>query len=143
MRVAGAKAVLSHETACAIKVGIETNLKGFKPEHITTAFFCECVGRWWEIMDNRRSKLVFSKNNQQAFDDNIEFLKWFAQFYSSMKIHTNQGQGLKPSQSGVLISTFSMINLVTQLMEEGHDLVYTSKTSQNALGKYLNCNCFL
>ena len=59
MRVDGAKAVLSHETASAIRLGIEKNLRDkhgnclFKPEYITTAFFCDAVGRWWEIMDNR------------------------------------------------------------------------------------------
>ena len=59
MRVDGAKAVLSHETASAIRFGIQTNPKDkhgnrlFKPEYITTAFFCDAVGRWWELMDNR------------------------------------------------------------------------------------------
>ena len=81
----------------------------------------------------RRSKLVFANNNQEALKENMDFLKWFARFYASMKLHPNQGESLKPSQIGVLISTYSMMNMVTQLLECGHDLVYSSKTSQNAL----------
>ena len=140
MRVDGAKAVLSHETACAIRTLIQLNpldKQGnplFKLEDITTAFFCDAVGRWWEIMDNRRSNLVFAQNNQEALQANIAYLKWFGEFYGSMKLHPTQGMGLKPSQSGVLISTFSMIDMVTQLLEEdGHELIYSSKTSTNAL----------
>ena len=59
MRVDGAKAVLSHETACAIEYGIQLNPTDkhgnrlFKPEYVTTAFFCKSVARWLEIMDNR------------------------------------------------------------------------------------------
>ena len=59
MRVEGAKAVLSHETAVAIEYGIQLNPMDkdgnrlFKPEYKTTAFFCRAVGRWWELMDNR------------------------------------------------------------------------------------------
>ena len=50
-----------------------------------------------------------------------------------MKLHPNQGQSLKPSQVGVLISTYSMIDMVTELLENGHELIYSSKYSQNAL----------
>ena len=59
MRVDAAKAVLSHETASAIEVGIQLNPTDkdgnrlFKPEFKSTAFFCRVVGRWWELMDNR------------------------------------------------------------------------------------------
>ena len=139
MRVDGAKAVLSHETASAIRLGIQLNPTDkhgnrlFKPEFETTAFFCDRVGRWWELMDNRRSKIVFANNNQEALKQNIDYLYWFAKFYASMKLHPNQGQSLKPSQVGVIISTYSMIDMVTELLEDGHDLIYTYKTSQNAL----------
>ena len=142
MRVDGAKAVLSHETASAIRYGIQLNPtdkhgnRMFKPEYETTAFFCDAVGRWWELIDNRRSKLVFANNNQQALKENIEYLKWFARFYASMKLHPNQGESLKQSQKGVLVSTYSMVDMVTELLENGHDLIYSSRISQNALGKY-------
>ena len=139
MRVNPAKAVLSHETASAIRFGIQLNPidkdgnKLFKPEFETTAFFCDAVGRWWELMDNRRAKLLFSKNHPQALKENFEYLEWFARFYASMKLHPNQGDSLKPSQIGVLVSTYSMINMVTELLESGHDAIYSSVTSQNAL----------
>ena len=84
-------------------------------------------------MDNRRSKLVFAKNNPEALKENMDYLVWFAKFYASMKLHPNQGQSLKPSQVGVLISTYSMIDMVTELLENGHDLFYSYKVSQNAL----------
>ena len=66
----------------------------------------------------------------------MEYLEWFAGFYASMKLSPRQGESLMPSQKGVLISTYSMVNMVTNLIEDGHDLIYTSRMSQNALGKY-------
>ena len=59
MRVDYAKTVLSHETACAIELGIQLNPtdkdgnRPFKPEYKSTAVFLRVVGRWWELMDNR------------------------------------------------------------------------------------------
>ena len=50
-----------------------------------------------------------------------------------MKLHPNQKESLKPSQIGVLVSTYSMIHLVTKLFEDGQPLVYTYKTTNNAL----------
>ena len=149
MRVDPAKAVLSHETASSIRMGIQLNPTDqlgnpiFKPEFSTTAFFLDCVGRWYELMDNRRSKLVFANNNQEALKENFEYLKWFARFYASMKLHPNQGESLKQSQKGVLVSTYSMVDMVTELLENGHELIYSSKMSQNALGKYFNALLYI
>ena len=81
----------------------------------------------------RRAFLVFAQNNPEAKEENFYYLEWFAKFYASMKLHKNQKQGLKKSQVGVLVSTYSMIRLVTQLLEDGQQIIYTSKTTNNAL----------
>jgi hypothetical protein len=115
---------VSHTVSSALKLlGEELN----KP-----AWFLDQVERWFYIMTSRHPSCALSKMNEVVYNDTITFLKDFMELFRNMAI--GYKKLWKPSQTGVLISTQSMLNVQANLLEnKSYKFILTSRFSQNCL----------
>jgi hypothetical protein len=103
-----------------------------KPAYLTTAWFLDQVERWFYIMTSRHPSCALSKMNEVVYNDTITFLKDFMELFRNMAI--GYKKLWKPSQTGVLISTQSMLNVQANLLEnKSYKFILTSRFSQNCL----------
>ena len=118
MKVKYAKHVLSRETANALIFCIEHYPEEFPIEAMTTAVFCAKVGQYYDQVTCRGRGQAFSYDRPEKFQEAIENLEWFRDFYASMKINPKQKSGLWPTQKGVIMATDSIISLAKYMLEQ-------------------------
>ena len=137
MKVNLARSVMSKETAVAIRFVVQHYPEKFHKEDLTTAFFIESVDNWYNIMNNRKLSLAFSRKNPEAHAEVISYLVWFMSMYGSCKLHhKQQDDTLKPSQEGVLLSTSSILYLQEKLLNQGFDWVLSARFSNDGIENY-------
>jgi hypothetical protein len=70
--------------------------------------------------------------NPEIYDDSIEFLKNVMDIFRRMEV--GHKRTWKPSQTGVLMSTESLLGLQAELLENrGYDFILRSRFSQDSL----------
>jgi hypothetical protein len=116
MRVKYAVSMLSHETASAIRLCV---IQGYCPtEDLTTAYFCEQVGRWYRLVTSRIAKNGFQKNFPDDLKEKISFLNFFT-FELICMLEVEPGlYGWKPWQRGICLSTKSYLWLIDLYFDE-------------------------
>lgn len=129
MKVSTSTNVIAHTVSSALKFLAEVL---HKPAYLTTAWFLDQVERWFYLMSSRYSSCALSKFNDRVYSESITFLKDFMYLFSKMEVGLKKIW--KPSQTGVLISTESMLELQAYLLEiRGYKYVLTSRFSQDCL----------
>jgi hypothetical protein len=129
MKVKTSTNVISHSVSSALKFLAEAL---DKPAYKTTAWFLDQVEKWFYLMTSRHPSCAISKMNPEIYDDSIEFLKNFMDIFRRMEV--GQKRTWKPSQTGVLVSTQSLLGLQVELLENrGYDFILTSRFCQDCL----------
>ena len=129
MKVMTSTNVISHTVNSALKF-LSDELK--QPAYLTTAWFIDQVERWFYLMTSRYPSCALSKMNLTVYNDAIQFLKEFMDLFGRMKVGSTKVW--KPSQTGVLISTQSVVQLHAKLLEnKKYEFVLTSRFSQDCL----------
>ena len=135
MKVSFASKLLSQATGHALRLLVKEYK--YPKEILTTAHFCEMVGRWYEIMASRKKFHSFIADQTQENDIKIAFLNKFMTFYCSMTLHDSQKESFKPTQTGVILSTFSIIKLQKRLLEkDGFEYFLPGKTTNDPIEQY-------
>lgn len=126
MKVGPAVHLLGRETANSIRFMVEHH--GFPDSDLTTAFFLERCGQWFDLMTSRSRSHCFSPAVPEKREKAIEMLNSFIHMICSLKVNKKdkpQGKNpsnplkrrkmnppaLKPWQKGIRLSTTSMIQL--------------------------------
>ena len=118
MKVGPAKTLLSREVAVGIRYMIK---HANAPAHYeTTAFFCEKVGKWFDLMSSRSISLSLGYQNEEKFDTTVEELIEFMHIIDGMKLSAKHQNGRKPVQHGILLSTTSLIQVAKYLLDEAN-----------------------
>ena len=118
MRVQPARAVLGHATACAIRVLNKHKPDEFPDEFLVSAHFCDFIGEWRELINNRRKSMAMVANNKELTEYRKGRLIKFKEVYIRMKLHKRQKAKLKDSQKSLLLATYSMLWLTDKLLIE-------------------------
>lgn len=124
MNVATAVQLFSIKTAAAIEKAV--SLKQVAKEALTTAWWIRFIAQWFEIMTARQRKQAITKRNQEK---KIKFLLFFVDTIQE----TQLGKGWKPLQTGMILSTLSVINITKELFLEGFSFFLPGRLTQDAL----------
>lgn len=129
MKVSYAVQLMSHSTACALEELVRQRL--LSPIALTTAWFFKQVNRWFDLMCSRHPCLALSMQRPDKHAEAVNFLESFIDMFSRIRI----GDGSwKPVQTGVLISTKSILGLQRRLLvEDGFSFLLTSRFTQDSL----------
>lgn len=129
MRVPSASNVLSHEVSTALQfLSVECS----KPNYKTTAWLTEYMARWFKIVTSRNISIAISKKNEKQFNETMDFLNEFIEFMRG--INFSDKSVWKPFQKGIILSTMSIIQLSTYLIEKrNYSFVLTSHCTQDCI----------
>lgn len=127
MRVNKARNVFSHDVSSSFKLlADEKN----KPEYITTAWFVQIVSKWFSLMTSRCCTIVLGTKNENVYNASLDFLNNVINIFTQLKI----GNGFKPVQRGIIISTTSIIELTNYLItKKNFKFVLTSRFTQDCM----------
>jgi hypothetical protein len=100
----------------------------------------------WGITTGRhsdiKSKTSHPTVNPEIYGDSIEFLKICMDIFRRMEV--GYKRTWKPSQTGVLMSSESLLGLQAELLENrGYDFILTSRFSQDCLENLLMLKTFI
>ena len=128
MRVENTSRVFSHDVSCALKFLAEDKNR---PELKTTGWLVEQFNRWWRIISCRNLTFALSLKNPKVFKDTINFLKEFIELVTNLLF--GRTGAWKPFQTGIIISTQSLIELTYELLSENYEFVIPGRFSQDCL----------
>lgn len=134
MKVNKAKQLWSRDVSNAMKFYAKEKDKN---EFNTTAAFIEIISKWFTLITARTPRVALGKTSsnedkETKFDLNIAFLQSVIELFRDIKI--GQKSTFKPVQSGIMITTSSIIDLTKYLLNERkYVYVLTSRFSQDCL----------
>lgn len=132
MKVSRATTVLSHDVSCGIKFIAEESKDD---SGLTTAWFIELVSKWFSLMTSRNPVMALSKFNKKEYHDTIKFLEEVIVVFRNLRIVGNNNKVIwKPIQTGVILSTTSILNLQQKFLDEKKfKFLMTSRFTQDCL----------
>lgn len=127
MSVAEAMTFFSEDTSKALRYMSEaTDDKSL----LTTAVFIEKVNLWFSLVNSRKKTFALSHAVEEKYNEATAFLREFIGFIRSCKFGAKQHW--KPFQSGMILSTTSVLALSESLLKDnGFSFVLTSRFSQD------------
>lgn len=125
---AGIRYMVSHAQEPGSELsGIVTS--GVAGQYLATAWFFEQVDHWFDLMSSRHPVMALSKSKPDKYAEAVAFLRSFA--YLIKSISAGQGQW-KPVQSGIILSTHSVLELAECLLPK-QSFLLTSRLTQDCL----------
>lgn len=129
MRVKRSTNVVSHDVSSALKF-LADELS--KPEYKTTAWFLDLVEQWFALMTSRHPTLALSKHNMQSYDNAVSHLQNIMDVFRTM--HVGLKGAWKPSQTGLLISTQSILDIQEDFFtNKNYVFILTARFTQDCL----------
>lgn len=134
MKVNKAKNFLSRDVSTSLNFLAMQNLK---KEYQTTALFIEIVSKWFTLMTSRTQNLALRKIpgnelSESKFQTSVAFLESIIKLFQEMIV--GSGAQFKPVQRGVIISTKSIIELSTYLLnEKGYQYVLAGRLTSDCM----------
>ena len=104
---------------------------GYSEDLLTTAWFIELTRKWFDLMTSRHPVEALSMNNLFAYVEAINHLKTTIVVYQSLTVENGCW---KPWQTGVLMSTKSIIQLQERLLvSENYGFVLTARFTSDCI----------
>ena len=134
MRVTCAYNVFSMEVEAGLQTLVDN--KTFPKQALTTAAFCKMIRTWYSFMSSRSLAKALTSSSSEIQNYLIKTMKIVAE----MKNVTQSGSELcwKPIQSGLILSTQSVLELASELFKEGYSFILTERFTQDTLESYFS-----
>jgi hypothetical protein len=133
MNVASALHLFSNSVRAALKLMADTGNLSADEKAIcsATSWFVLQVDRWFSLMSSRSIVMALSHHNEQQYQDSIHFLQSFSDMITDCKF--GERGDWKPVQSGILLSTTSIVELASELVGNRHLYLLTGRLTQDCL----------
>jgi hypothetical protein len=126
MKVSYAAQLLSHSTASALKLCVDG--KEMPIETLTTAFFLETINQWFDSMNARHALASLFASSERKIEE-LEFVMILFQ-----GLHFSGRDGWKPIQTGVRLSTQTVLCLYQDLVVQGpYKYLMTGRLTQDCV----------
>lgn len=128
MKVSTALNLFSNAVSAALHYLVER--ENHPRNYITTAWFLSQVNHWFDLMSSRHPIMALSRHKLESYDKATAFLSSFSTMICGCEFGFKGGW--KPVQSGVALSTKSVLELSDELLDKSQ-FVLTSRFSQDCL----------
>lgn len=129
MSVAGARALFSKPVVDGLIYLVKE--EGYSSDLLTTAAFVDVVSKWFDLVSSREIRRALSRKREDKFKEAIAFLEEIIKLFHDI---TFDKGGWKPIQTGVIMSTKTLMNLAYFLLDvRGLSFFMTSRMSQDSL----------
>ena len=112
MRVSTAAQLLSHSTASVLRFCVQNGT--LENDALTTAWFVDFINKWFDVVNARHYQFAmtpFSTDSVQVLHEMVDL--------ASKVMFSGKRCSWKPIQTGLLLSTHSIIGLYTDLVGSG------------------------
>ena len=104
---------------------------GYSDELLTTAWFIELTRKWFDLLTSRHFIEALSLKNMFAYVEAINHLRTTSRVYETLAVANGHW---KPWQTGVLMSTKSILQLQERLLvSENFDYVLTARFTSDCI----------
>lgn len=130
MRVCTSSRVIHNDVIAGLKFMAEDQEDC--EDYETTAWFLEVLFKWYNLMASRSPRTALSLKNELRYNESIDFLEETIQIMK--KITIGEGNYWKPVQTGIILSTKSVLDLNRFFLHErNYDFLLTSRFVQDGL----------
>jgi len=129
MDVGSALHIFHHDVAAGLRFLVAE--RNYPKSFLTTAYFIETLRKWFDLMSSRSPKMALGKKNPEKYKESVAFLRRVSKMMVQAKI--GERGDWKPFQTGIQLTTESMLNLVEYLLKQGFDYVLTARFNQDKL----------
>ena len=128
MKVSTAMHIFSKSASAGLRYLVDKENRS--SDYLTTAWFLDFCNHWFDLMSSRHPVLALSKTQPEKYDAAISFLNSVVALFSQIKI----GKGTwKPVQTGVIMSTTSVLSIQNELLDSGFKFLLTARLTQDCL----------
>ena len=135
MKVSNAMSVFSHSNSAALQYLVETH--NYSEDLLTTAWFLKTINRWFDLMSSRRRVMALSRKDPVRYREALDFLRTVIRLFETISIG-KQAQW-KPVQTGVILSTQSIIEIAEHLLSCGYNFVLSSRFTSDCVENLFSC----
>lgn len=107
MRASKSKNIISSDVSASLQYLVEN--EGYNSSYNTTAWFVKQAVKWFTLMSSRNPTVALSKLNFEKYLETLQFLRDLINLFKKIKIGAKGTW--KPCQTGVLLSTQSILDL--------------------------------
>ena len=129
MKVSGALNFFSNSVKAGLHYLVEC--EGYSKDLLTTAWFIGMINKWFDLMSSRHPIMALSNVNESCYKQAILHLEQVIRVFHEIRIGVNAKW--KPVQTGVILSTTSILNLQSNYLAKGHRFLLTSRFTQDCL----------
>ena len=139
MKVSQAMNIFSHSVSAALRLMVETN--NWDRNILTTCWFLEMMNKWFDLMSSRHPSIAISKFDVDKYNSTLSFLYSVVGVFESIAIaKPGTSASWKPVQSGVILSTLSVLQLQDRLLNtENFNFLLTARLTQDCLENLFSC----
>jgi hypothetical protein len=105
--------------------------EGRPTSYNTTAWFVKLVDSWFNLMSSRHPIMALSKKNSDAYKSATTLLNDFIDVIQDVQF--GEKPTWKPVQTGLILSTSSVLELCNNLLDSTLDFLLTSRLTQDCL----------
>ena len=136
MKVSHALNLFSHSVSASLRLMVET--QNWDSSVLTTCWFLELMNKWFDLMSSRHPVLALSKFDVEKYECAISFLHVVIDVFDNLAI--GQKATWKPVQTGVILSTLSVLQLQERLLNyDNFKFLLTARLTQDCLENLFSC----
>jgi hypothetical protein len=135
MKVGNSTKVFSHTSASVLNDLVKEGI--ISDNARTTAWFCELMNSWFDIMSNRSYPAALFSTTNSLTAKHVDKLNDVLNIISRLQVMTSSrglSEAWKPWQKGILLSTRTILALHDELVQNGnYSFLLTCRFTQDAL----------
>ena len=135
MKVANAMNFFSHSNSASLEYLVLQ--ENYTPDLLTTAWFLKTMNRWFDLVSSRRQVTALSLKNPSQYHEATDFLRNVIRLFETMTIGSKGAW--KPVQTGVILTTYSILDISEHLLKSGYKFVLTSRFTSDCLENFFSC----
>ena len=129
MNVGRALHIFSKSVSAGLRYLIENEQRS--TDYLCTAWFVELVDRWFDLMSSRHPVMALSPQKTSQYTDARDHLACFMKVVKTFQV--GDMSSWKPIQTGVLLSTTTVLNLCDELLASRLEFLLTSRLTQDCV----------
>lgn len=135
MKVSNAMSFFSHSNAAGLEYLVHH--EQFPSALLTTAWFLKTVNRWFDLVSSRRRVISLSLAVPEKYKEAVAFLQSVIRIFETISIGSKGDW--KPVQTGVMITTRSILDVSDELLRAGYGFVLTSRFTSDCIENLFSC----
>ena len=135
MKVSNAMSFFSHSNAAGLEYLVQAH--NHSTDILTTAWFLKTINRWFDLVSSRHRVTALCLNDPVQYRKAVDFLGTIIHLFETLTI--GDKGAWKPVQTGIILTTQSIINVSDNLLASGYQFILTSRFTSDCIENLFSC----